>query len=99
MRPAAERRRDFDDVFLPHSPAQARWEAARCLACHDAPCNAGCEAGIDVRRFIQLLQVGEVRGAAETIRRTNVFGGSCARVCDATTACQRRCTRATLDAP
>jgi dihydroorotate dehydrogenase subfamily 1 len=99
MRPAAERRKDFDDILLPYSAAQARWEAARCLGCHDAPCNAGCEAGIDARRFIQLLQVGEVRGAAEAIRRANVFGGSCARVCDATSACQLRCTRATLDTP
>lgn len=97
MRPAAERRNDFEDIFLPYSPAQARWEAARCLGCHDAPCNVGCDADVDVRRFVQLLQVGEIRGAAETIRRANVFGGTCARVCDA--ACQLRCTRATLDSP
>jgi NADPH-dependent glutamate synthase beta subunit-like oxidoreductase/dihydroorotate dehydrogenase/Pyruvate/2-oxoacid:ferredoxin oxidoreductase delta subunit len=99
LRPVAERKTDFEDVCLPYTDAQARWEAARCLGCHDAPCNAGCEAGVDVRRFIQLLQVGEAKGAAEVIRGTNVFAGACARVCDAGPTCQLSCTREQIDAP
>lgn len=98
-RPAAERSNDFDDVFLPFTDAQARWEASRCLNCHDAPCNIGCDAKVDVRRFIELIRFGENRGAAEVIRRSNPLGGTCARVCDAATQCQASCTRAKLDAP
>lgn len=98
-RPAVERRNDFDDVLRPFTDAQARWEASRCLNCHDAPCSIGCDANVDVRRFIELIRFGENRGAAEVIRRSNPLGGTCARVCDAAAQCQARCTRAKLDAP
>ncbi len=98
-RSAVERMSDFDDILLPYSDAQARWEASRCLGCHDAPCNEGCDAAVDVRRFIGLLRFGDVKGAAEVIRRTNVFGGTCARVCNADGKCMKRCTRSLIDAP
>lgn len=90
---------DFDDILLPYSDAQARWEASRCLGCHDAPCNEGCDAAVDVRRFMGLLRFGDIKGAAEVIRQTNVFGGTCARVCNADGKCMRRCTRSLVDAP
>lgn len=98
-RPAVERASDFDDILLPYTEVQARWEAARCLGCHDAPCNKGCNAGVDVRRFIRLIKHGDPIGAAEVVRRSNVFGGSCARVCNAENKCMKRCTRSQLDRP
>lgn len=98
-RPAAERRRDFDDACLPYTAAQARWEASRCLGCHEAPCRRGCHAAVDIRRFIRLIRHGDVLGAADIIRRANVLGGSTARVCDAARGCMARCVRADLDGP
>ncbi len=99
MRPAADRKRDFEDILLPYTEVQARWEASRCLACHDAPCSAGCDAGVDVRRFLRLVHFGDTIGAAEAIRRSNVFGSTCARVCDGEAHCLTRCTRGQIDAP
>jgi NADPH-dependent glutamate synthase beta subunit-like oxidoreductase/dihydroorotate dehydrogenase/Pyruvate/2-oxoacid:ferredoxin oxidoreductase delta subunit len=99
MRPAAERKRDFDDIYLPYGDAQASWEAARCLACHDAPCSAACEAGVDVRRVIRLAHFGDPVGAAEAIRRSNVLGATCSRVCDAEAHCLAACTRGRIDRP
>lgn len=96
-RSASERTSDFDDVFVPYTDVQARWEAARCLCCHDAPCNDACDSSIDVRRFVQQINLGDVIGAAETIRRGSVFGGTIARVCDAGGACIGNCTRARID--
>jgi dihydropyrimidine dehydrogenase (NAD+) subunit PreA len=90
---------DFADIFLPYTDGQAKWEASRCLGCHDAPCNYGCNAGVDVRRFIRQINHDDVIGAAETIRRANVFGGACARMCDAASKCMKRCLRSRIDDP
>lgn len=98
-RSVAERIKDFDDIFLPYTDAQARWEASRCLSCYNAPCNLGCETNIDVRAFIQLIRFDDVIGAAEMIRRANVLGGTCARVCEAEGQCMSVCTRSKIDTP
>lgn len=97
-RPATERVSDFDDILLPYTAARARSEAARCLGCFDAPCTTGCDAAVDVKTFIRHLALADVQGAADTVRRANVLGWACARVCNADAACMRRCTRAQLDA-
>jgi len=74
-------------------------EAWRCLQCADPPCQQGCPAGVEVRTFIRQIRNLDLRGAALTIRRANVLGSSCARVCAQAEQCQRQCTRAQLDRP
>jgi len=74
-------------------------EAWRCLQCEDPPCEKGCPASVPVRTFIRKIRAFDLRGAAQVIRRANVFGGSCARVCATDDQCQRECTRARIDRP
>jgi dihydropyrimidine dehydrogenase (NAD+) subunit PreT len=74
-------------------------EAARCLLCHDAPCSAGCPAGTDPGKFIRSIRFRNPKGAAETIRENNVFGGSCARVCPYDRLCEEACSRCGIDRP
>jgi dihydropyrimidine dehydrogenase (NAD+) subunit PreT len=74
-------------------------EAARCLLCHDAPCSAGCPAGTDPGKFIRSIRFRNPKGAAETIRENNVFGGSCAWVCPYDRLCEEACSRCGIDRP
>ena len=82
-----------------YAPHEAVVEASRCLMCDDPPCNKGCPAGVDVRRFIRKIRFGNFRGAARLIRDTNVLVGVCGRVCPQEMLCMEHCTRANLDTP
>lgn len=74
-------------------------EAARCLLCHDAPCSKGCPAGTDPAKFIRSIRFRNVKGAAETIRKNNILGGSCAMVCPYDRFCEEACSRCGIDRP
>jgi len=82
-----------------YAPHEAMIEASRCLMCEDPPCNRGCPAGVDVRRFVRKIRFGNFRGAARLIRRANVLVGICGRVCPQEILCMEHCTRAELDTP
>jgi dihydropyrimidine dehydrogenase (NAD+) subunit PreT len=74
-------------------------EAGRCLLCHDAPCSGACPAGTDPGKFIRSIRFRNVKGAAETIRQSNVLGGTCANVCPASRLCEDACSRCGIDRP
>jgi len=82
-----------------YAPHEAVLEASRCLMCEDPPCNAGCPAGVDVRRFIRKVRFGNFRGAARLVRDANILVGICGRVCPQEMLCMENCTRAALDGP
>jgi dihydropyrimidine dehydrogenase (NAD+) subunit PreA len=46
-----------------------------------------------------MLRFGDIRGAAEAIRRANVFGATCARLCSADSPCRSHCLRGQIDKP
>ncbi|MBD3348524.1 MAG: NAD(P)-binding protein [Candidatus Eisenbacteria bacterium] len=82
-----------------YAPHEAVIEASRCLMCEDPPCNVGCPAGVDVRRFIRKIRFGNFRGAARLVRDANLMVGICGRICPQEMLCMERCTRAALDTP
>ncbi|MFH1502378.1 MAG: FAD-dependent oxidoreductase [Candidatus Eisenbacteria bacterium] len=82
-----------------YAPHEAVIEASRCLMCDDPPCNTGCPAGVDVRRFIRKIRFGNFRGASRLVREANILVGICGRVCPQEILCMERCTRAALDVP
>lgn len=77
----------------PLLPDEARVEADRCYYCHDAPCMEACPTGIDIPGFIGKIRTGNLRGSAITILDSNIFGGSCARVCPTEILCEAACVR------
>jgi glutamate synthase (NADPH/NADH) small chain len=83
-------------TYVPH---EAVLEASRCLMCEDPPCNDGCPAGVDVRRFVRKIRFGNFRGAARLIRDANMLVGICGRVCPQEILCMEHCVRARLDFP
>ncbi|HEY5800393.1 MAG TPA: dihydropyrimidine dehydrogenase, partial [Burkholderiaceae bacterium] len=83
----------FTDLAPPLTYRQAAIESARCLYCYDAPCTRVCPSDIDVAGFISNIANDNINGAAQTILRENIFGGSCARVCPTEILCEEACVR------
>ncbi len=86
----------FEELKGPLARNEAVAEASRCLYCFDAPCTRACPTGIDVPTFIRQILHDDVLGAAETILRSNIFGGSCARACPTEVLCEGACVDQTL---
>ena len=90
--PAAERARNFAEVALGYSEAEALVEADRCLMCADEPCVRGCPVGIDIPGFIKKIAEKHYRGAYEVITDTNLLPSVCGRVCPQESQCEGVCT-------
>jgi dihydropyrimidine dehydrogenase (NAD+) subunit PreT len=74
-------------------------EASRCLLCEDAPCSQDCPAKTDPGSFIRSIRFKNPKGAAETIRKNNILGASCALVCPYDKLCEKACGRTGIDVP
>ncbi len=81
------------EMAPPLTADEARVEADRCYYCYDAPCVEACPTGIDIPGFIRKISTGNLRGSAITILESNIFGGSCARVCPTEILCEEVCVR------
>lgn len=88
--------RNFAEINPPLSPAEAIFEANRCLYCYDAPCTHACPTHIDVPSFIKKIASGNLFGSARVIFDANPIGASCARVCPVEVLCEGACVEKTL---
>ncbi len=89
----------LEETGRSYAPHEAVIEASRCLMCDEPPCNTGCPAGVDVRRFVRKIRFGNHRGATRLIREANIMVGICGRVCPQEMLCMEHCTRTNLDTP
>ncbi|HTP26831.1 MAG TPA: NADPH-dependent glutamate synthase [Anaeromyxobacteraceae bacterium] len=87
----AERSRDFKEVNLGYSLAEALSEAERCIQCAKPTCVSGCPVSIDIPRFIRHLLIRDLDGALESLNESNVFPSVCGRVCPQETQCEAQC--------
>ncbi|MBK6472455.1 MAG: NADPH-dependent glutamate synthase [Betaproteobacteria bacterium] len=90
-RDALERSRNFKEVNLGYSLADALAEAERCIQCSTATCVQGCPVSIDIPRFIRQLLVRDMDGALATINESNLFPSVCGRVCPQESQCEAQC--------
>ena len=90
-RDALERSRNFKEVNLGYSMADALAEAERCIMCSKPACIAGCPVSIDIPRFIRHLLVRDVDGALAVINESNLFPSVCGRVCPQESQCEAQC--------
>ncbi len=90
-RDALERSRNFKEVNLGYSMADALAEAERCIQCSKPTCIEGCPVGIDIPRFIRHLLVRDIDGALAVINESNLFPSVCGRVCPQESQCEAQC--------
>ncbi len=89
--PAAERRRNFEEVALGYTLELAMEEAARCLQCKKPPCQKGCPVEVNIKDFVGHLAKGDVVAAYRTIKETNSLPAVCGRVCPQEIQCEGSC--------
>jgi glutamate synthase (NADPH) small chain len=89
--PAEVRRRNFDEVPLGYTPAQAKAEAERCLQCKKPGCVQGCPVGVDIPGFIKLIAEENFTEAIRHIWTQNSLPAVCGRVCPQEIQCEGEC--------
>jgi len=98
-RPADERVKDFLEVDQGLTPSCAVVEAERCLQCKKPLCIRGCPVGIDIPAFLAEVASANFRGAANIIKRDNLFPAICGRVCPQENQCEGSCILGVKDVP
>lgn len=93
------RARNFDEVALGYSPAQAMSEASRCIQCPKRPCTGGCPVSVDIPEFVKALREDDMPGAVKALKRKNALPGICGRVCPQESQCEAVCTLQKQHAP
>ncbi len=85
------RAKNFSEVALGYTEADARAEAERCLQCKKPLCQEGCPVNIDIKSFIARLRDKDLAGAYSVIRATNALPAVCGRVCPQENQCEGSC--------
>ncbi len=89
--PKEVRIKNFNEVPLGYSEAEAVSEASRCLACKKPPCVGGCPVEIDIPGFIAKIRERDFRGAIRILKEKNVLPAICGRVCPQEEQCEKFC--------
>ena len=85
------RAKNFTEVNLGYSMADAFAEAERCIQCAKPKCISGCPVSIDIPRFIRHVLVRDLDGARAVINESNLFPSICGRVCPQESQCEAQC--------
>ncbi len=96
---ALQRAANFREVNLGYSQQLAVLEAERCLQCKNPVCIDGCPVRVNIPRFIELLRVGDMAGAADSLLGDNALPCVTGRVCPQEIQCEGVCVRAKKGSP
>ena len=94
-----ERARNFNEVSLGYTQAQAIEEADRCLQCKKPLCRDGCPVNVRIPEFILALREGDMPGAAAALKDKNSLPAVCGRVCPQEEQCEKMCVLARQGVP
>ncbi len=87
------RARNFEEVTLGYTEAQAIEEAQRCLDCKHKPCIKGCPVKVQIPKFVTHIAKGEFQAAYDALYADNALPAVCGRVCPQETQCEQLCVR------
>ena len=87
------RGKNFEEVALGYTAAQAMDEAERCLQCKHKPCVSGCPVRINITGFIGEVAKGNFEEAYEILTQSTALPAVCGRVCPQENQCEGKCVR------
>jgi glutamate synthase (NADPH/NADH) small chain len=87
------RNKNFSEVALGYTEAQAIDEAQRCLNCKNMPCVGGCPVKIHIPAFIAEVAKGNFEEAYKIISLSSSLPAVCGRVCPQENQCEGKCVR------
>ncbi|MDI6631427.1 MAG: NADPH-dependent glutamate synthase [Bacillota bacterium] len=85
--------KNFEEVALGYTPAQAVEEAKRCLRCKEPHCIDGCPVNVQIPEFIRLIEEERFVEAYHKILEMNNLPAICGRVCPQENQCEKLCLR------
>src|SRR5919109_2037760 len=90
-RPAAERRRDFDEIYANYAREKAAEQAARCSQCGVPFCQIHCPLHNNIPDWLKLTAEGRLEEAYEVSSATNNMPEICGRICPQDRLCEGNC--------
>jgi len=90
--PAAQRKREFAEIYEAFTPIEAQPQAHRCLACGNPYCEWKCPVHNYIPDWLKLVSEGNIIEAAELSHQTNALPEVCGRVCPQDRLCEGACT-------
>src|ERR671913_477582 len=90
-RPAAERRRDFDEIYGNYAREKAAEQAARCSQCGVPFCQVHCPLQNHIPDWLKLTAEGRLEEAYEVSSATNNMPEICGRICPQDRLCEGNC--------
>jgi glutamate synthase (NADPH/NADH) small chain len=94
-KPAADRIREFAEIYHNFDVQQAAQQADRCLECGNPYCEWKCPVHNFIPNWLKLVAEGNLAEAVEMSHKTNTLPEVCGRVCPQDRLCEGACTLAT----
>ncbi len=88
---AAERRRDFGEIYERFKPADAGAQASRCSQCGVPFCQVHCPLQNNIPDWLKLTAEGRLEEAYEVSSATNNMPEICGRICPQDRLCEGNC--------
>ncbi len=89
---AAERKKEYCEIYADFDQLQASEQAERCLACGNPYCEWRCPVHNYIPDWLALVRDGKIEQAAELSHQTNSLPEICGRVCPQDRLCEGSCT-------
>src|SRR5512147_299572 len=75
------RAKNFSEVALGYTEAEAQEEASRCLCCPNPQCRTGCPVEVPIPQFIKAIKEKNYTEGINIIKTKNALPAVCGRVC------------------
>jgi len=85
------RNKNFSEVALGYTEAEAQEEANRCLQCPNPMCRSGCPVEVPIPQFIKAIKEKKYAEGIQIIKSKNALPAVCGRVCPQESQCQAKC--------
>ena len=93
------RAKNFSEVALGYTEAEAQEEASRCLCCPNPQCRTGCPVEVPIPTFIKCIKEKKYGEGIAAIKTKNALPAVCGRVCPQEVQCQVKCVIGKMGEP
>jgi glutamate synthase (NADPH/NADH) small chain len=93
------RNKNFSEVALGYTEAEAQEEATRCLNCPNPLCVTGCPVEVPIPKFIKAIKEKNYAEGIKIIKTKNALPAVCGRVCPQEVQCQSKCVIGRMGEP
>jgi glutamate synthase (NADPH) small chain len=90
-RKAADRNKDFQEIYAEYARAKAEEQSGRCSQCGVPYCQSHCPLHNNIPDWLRLTAEGRLQEAYEISQATNTFPEICGRICPQDRLCEGNC--------